>query len=117
MSFHQDLTNAQDCDPTSKKKAAEKAQEDCKARGDRNKALILLFGHSPKLREEFLERNAYAIGGTAPDWFGKKSILLPGEVESLFNWLAFQGAARQGVLHLDLVLAFMYERVVRADVK
>jgi hypothetical protein len=92
----------------------------CKKRGDRNKGLLCAFAHAPALRSRFLERYRHLVsseGDTLPPWLHHQGRLTSDDVDQMFAWLHMQCAGHHGVLHLDLVLAFLFQDHVVADVK
>jgi hypothetical protein len=88
----------------------------CAPLKDRTRGLLLLFVRSAALRARLLARYRPELS-CVPSWLCDPGHVRESAVPEFFAWLFMDSAAHCGIAHIDVVLAFMFEVVVVAQVK
>ena len=88
----------------------------CAPLKDRTRSLLLLFVRSASLRARLLARYEPELS-CVPSWLRDPGHIDERAVPEFFAWLFMDSAAHCGIAHVDVVLAFMFQFVVVANVK
>ena len=88
----------------------------CSALKDRQKNIIFLFIRSQALRERFFSDHSTDVS-EVPSRFSSKVSLEDADVRAVFTWLWNPTPLWPTLLNFDVVLGFLYERVVSTQSK